>query len=97
VKEVKRGTPAYDAGVNVGDEILGIDDYRVPPEGLEGRLKVYLPGAKVSLLVARRDLLVRLSVTLGEKPKATWKLEARPDATPVQKAHLAAWLEGKTG
>jgi predicted metalloprotease with PDZ domain len=95
VTGVKRGTPAYDAGVNVGDEILAIDDYRVPSEGLEGRLKFYRPGEKASLLVARRDLLVRLPVTLGEKPKAAWKLEARPDATPAQKAHLEAWLEGK--
>ncbi len=35
VTQVKRGTPAYEAGVNVGDEILAIDEYRVPPEGLE--------------------------------------------------------------
>ncbi len=95
VTGVKRGTPAYDAGVNVGDEILAIDDYRVPSEGLEGRLKFYRPGEKASLLVARRDLLVRLPVTLGEKPKAAWKLEARPDATPAQKGHLEAWLAGK--
>ena len=81
--------------MNVGDEILAIDDFRVPPEGLEGRLKFYRPGEKASLLVARRDLLIRLPVTFGAKPKDTWKLEARPDATPDQKAHLAAWLEGK--
>ncbi|HSU84642.1 MAG TPA: PDZ domain-containing protein, partial [Thermoanaerobaculia bacterium] len=97
VTAVKRGTPAYDAGVNVGDEILAIDDYRVPPEGLEGRLKFYRPGEKAALLVARRDRLTRLPVTFGEKPKERWKLEARPDATPEQKAHLAAWLVGKAG
>lgn len=97
VTAVKRGTPAYDAGVNVGDEILAIDDYRVPPDGLEGRLKAYRPGEKATLLVARRERLTRLPVTFGEKPKDRWKLEARPDATPAQKAHLAAWLEGKAG
>ena len=97
VSTVKRGTPAYDAGVNAGDEVLAIDDYRVPPDGLEGRLKSYRPGEKVSLLVARRDRLVRLPVTFGEKPKPRWKLEPRPDATADQKAHLAAWLEGKSG
>jgi predicted metalloprotease with PDZ domain len=97
VTAVKRGTPAYDAGVNVGDELLAIDDFRVPAEGLEGRLKVYRPGEKATLLVARRDRLTRLPVTFGEKPKESWKLEARPGATPEQKAHLAAWLEGKAG
>ncbi len=97
VTAVKRGTPAYDAGVNVGDEILAIDDYRVPPDGLEGRLKDYRPGEKATLLVARRELLTRLPVTFGEKPKDRWKLEVLPNATPAQKAHLAAWLEGKAG
>ena len=89
---VKRGTPAYEAGVNVGDEILAIDDYRVPPDGIENRLKAYRPGEKATLLVARRERLTRLPVTFGEKPKTRWKLEARPDATEEQKARLAAWL-----
>ncbi len=92
VTQVKRGTPAYEAGVNVDDEILALDDYRVSPDGIENRLKAYRPGEKATLLVARRERLTRLSVTFGEKPKNRWKLEARPDATGEQKARLAAWL-----
>lgn len=92
VTQVKRSTPAYEAGVNVEDEILAIDDYRVPPDGIESRLKSYRPGEKAILLVARRERLTRLPVTFGEKPKNRWKLEARPDATREQKARLAAWL-----
>ncbi len=92
VTQVKRGTPAYEAGVNVDDEILAIDEYRVPPDGIEGRLKAYRPGEKATLLVARRERLARLPVTFGEKPKNRWKLEARPDATQEQKARLTAWL-----
>jgi len=92
VTGVKRGTPAYEAGVNVGDEILAIGDDRVPPEGLEARLKFYRPGEKASLLVARRDRLTRLPFTFGKKPPARWKLEVLPDATDEQKARLAAWL-----
>ncbi|HKI03495.1 MAG TPA: PDZ domain-containing protein [Thermoanaerobaculia bacterium] len=95
VTEVKRGTPAHEAGVNVDDEILAIGDYRVPPAGLADRLKAYQPGEKDSLLVARRDRLTRLPVTFGEKPRIRWKLEMRPDATGEQKAHLAAWLADK--
>jgi len=95
VTVVKRGTPAYEAGVNVGDEILAIDDYRVPPDGLEARLKAYRPEEKATLLVARRERLTRLPVTFGRKPPARWTLEVLPDATADQKAHLAAWLDGK--
>jgi predicted metalloprotease with PDZ domain len=92
VTQVKRGTPAYEAGVNVDDEILAIDDYRVLPDGIENRLKAYRPGEQATLLVARRERLTRLPITVGEKPENRWKLEARPDATEEQKARLAAWL-----
>lgn len=95
VTVVKRGTPAAEAGVNVGDEILALGDYRIPPEGLDDRLKAYRPGEKSTLLVARRERLVALPVTLGEKPRNLWKLEPSPKATPEQKARLTAWLSGK--
>ncbi|HYU30727.1 MAG TPA: PDZ domain-containing protein [Thermoanaerobaculia bacterium] len=92
VKEVKRGTPAYEAGLNVDDEIVGLGDYRVTPEHWKDRLKVYRPGETVEILVARRDRLVRLPVTFAARPKTRWKLAVDPKATPEQKAHLDAWL-----
>jgi predicted metalloprotease with PDZ domain len=92
VENVPRGTPAYAAGVNPGDEILAIDDFRVLPGFLYARLGDYRPGRKVMLLVSRRDQLKRLEVTLGEEPADRWTLQARPDATPQQRAHLMKWL-----
>jgi len=94
VTEVKRGTPAYQAGVNAGDEILAIGDYRVPPDAWTERLKAFRPGERATLLLARRERLTRLPVTFGEKPARRWKLEVDPKATAEQKAHLAAWLRG---
>jgi hypothetical protein len=46
----------------------------------------------VTLLVARRDDLKRLTVTLGAEPPDLWTLGVRPNATPEQRAHLSAWL-----
>jgi predicted metalloprotease with PDZ domain len=91
VTQVRRGTPAHQAGVNVDDEILAIDDFRVRADGLDRRLEQYAPGRAVTLLVARRDELLRLPVTLGREPLDTWRLEARPDATAEQQAHRKAW------
>ena len=92
VTVVRRGTAGYQAGINAGDEILAIDDYRVPPEGFKERLKAYRPGDKATFLVARRERLTRLPVIFGEKPPRKWKLEPDPKATPEQKQHLADWL-----
>jgi predicted metalloprotease with PDZ domain len=90
---VRRGTPAYDAGLNVDDEILAIDEVRVRADGLNNRLDQYRPGDRVRVLVARRDRLTTIDVTLGVDPGRAWRLELRSDATNEQKEHLATWLE----
>ena len=95
VSEVRRLTPAYDAGLSVDDEILGIDDYRVRAEQLDLRLGDYKAGDTVSLLIARRDQLMRLDVTLGKEPGRRWQLEADPKASDAQKQHLKAWMESR--
>jgi len=89
---VRRGTPALEAGLNVDDEVLALDDVRVRPEGLAARLELYKPGDKVSLLVARRDKIIRLDATLGADPGRPWRLELVPNPSDSQKQHLAAWL-----
>ena len=58
VSLVRRGTPAYEAGVNVDDEILALGEYRVRPDGWEARLEAYRPGDRVTLLVARRERIM---------------------------------------
>lgn len=91
VSRLPRATPAFDAGLDVDDEIIAIDDYRLRPEQLSARLDNYRPGDKVSLLVSRRDKILRLELTFGEETRK-WQLELKPDATAAQKRHLDDWL-----
>ncbi len=92
VSQVRRGTPAYDAGVNVDDEILAIDGVRVRADGLTTRMDQYQVGDTVRLLVARRDRLTTLDVTLAADPGRPRRLQVQPQQTAEQKAHLEAWL-----
>jgi predicted metalloprotease with PDZ domain len=92
VSQVRRGTVAHEAGMNVDDEIIAIDDFRVRPDQLDARMEQYVPGERVSLLVARRDRLVRLDLTLGLEPLKSWQLEMDPSGTPAQRALLDSWL-----
>jgi len=95
ITSVRRGTPGIDAGLNVDDEIIAIDDVRVRADGLAARLDQYKPGDKISLLVARRDRLMKIDVTLGPEPGRAWRLEPLPNATAEQTAHLNALMDGK--
>jgi predicted metalloprotease with PDZ domain len=93
VTQVRRDTPALAAGLNVDDEILAIDDYRVRADRLDNRLDQYRPGDKVTLLVARREQLLRLEVTFGTEPPRAWRLEVNPSATDVQQSSRGRWLK----
>ncbi len=90
VRQIRAGTPAESGGLNVGDELLATDGFRVRPGGLDTRLTEYRPGAKVALMVSRRGRIVTLEVTLGTKPPASWKLETDDD--PGSVAARISWL-----
>ena len=91
MKTVPRETPAYDTGLSAEDEIVAIDDFRVRPDQITQRLENYKPGDQVTILVSRRERLMRIPLTLGEEPKK-WQLEIRTDATEAQKRNLEKWL-----
>ena len=96
ITRVATASPAHTAGLNVDDEILAIGDFRVRADQLAAHLGYYKPGEKVSVLIARRDKLERLEVTLGNDQPTEWQIEVRPDATAEQKQHLEAWLTGRS-
>jgi predicted metalloprotease with PDZ domain len=92
VAGVPRGTPAFDAGLNAGDEVLAIDGFRVTFDDLEARLATTRPGDTVRLLVSRLGEVRPIEATLSAEPGVRWIVAALPAATAEQKSHLAAWL-----
>ena len=92
VTQVRRDTPALAAGLNVDDEILAIDDYRVRADRLDNRLEQYRSGDKAVFLVARREQLLRLELTFGTEPARAWRLEVNPSATEAQQSSRGRWL-----
>jgi predicted metalloprotease with PDZ domain len=95
VSAVHRGTPAAAAGLSAGDELLAIDGFRLPPDGLAERLAAYRPGRPATLLVARRKRLQELAVRFGAEPSRKWRLAVDPEAGPGPVAQRAAWLAGR--
>ncbi|HSP15019.1 MAG TPA: PDZ domain-containing protein [Thermoanaerobaculia bacterium] len=92
ITQVKRGTPAFDAGLNVDDEIVALDDYRVPPDGFDTRLQQYRAGDEATLTVARRGKLTPLRVKFGEEPENVWRLRTLEKPAPGQAEQFKKWL-----
>ncbi len=93
VTRVSRGTPAAAAGINVGDEILAMNGFRVRADQLTARLEQYQPGDEVALLVARRDELLTIDAVFGAEPPQRWRLEVSPTATEMQQQQRDRWLQ----
>ena len=95
ISQIRRETPGWNAGFNVEDEILAINDDRVLPSQWKTRLQQYQAGERISILVSRRERLRRLAITLAEEPPDCWKLEPHPNASEAQHARRTAWLNGR--
>lgn len=92
VAQVRSDGPAFLAGLNVDDEIVGVDEMRVRADRFDGRLAQYNAGDRVTLLIVRRDQLMRVPVTLAAEPGRRWRLEPLPSQTEPQRRHLSSWL-----
>jgi predicted metalloprotease with PDZ domain len=93
VTQVGRQAPATPESLNADDEILAIEDRRVRADALARRLDSFKPGDRISVLVARRDQLLRLQVVLETSPPYEWELAADPAATETQRMRRSAWLK----
>ncbi|MFY0569313.1 M61 family metallopeptidase [Archangium lansingense] len=92
IATVLEGSPAQEAGLYVDDELVALDGWKVDAAGLLSRSEDKSPGDTVRLTVFRRDRLVDVTVTLGQKPSDAVWLARVEKPTDAQKAAYQAWL-----
>jgi predicted metalloprotease with PDZ domain len=93
VMSVTAGSPAYDAGVDVGDEVVALNGLRIRTSDLPDRLADYKPGDKVKLTVFRRDHLREFEITLRLQDVPSYKVTRVELPTPLQKSIFESWLK----
>ena len=92
VRRVYAGSPAYEQGLNAGDQIVAVDNMRVTRDFLNTRLAEKKPGDLVNLTIFRFDDLSTLLIKLGARRDGTYRLVPMPNATPAQKEIYRSWL-----
>lgn len=89
---VYAGSPAEQAGLAPGDEVVALDDVRLTTATFDQRLREYHPGDRVTVTVFRRDELMRFKVRLAEAPVDTAWLSMIGDCDEAAAARRKAWL-----
>lgn len=91
ISSVRRGSAAYNDGLNVGDEIISVDDIRVGDDLLR-LISGRDAGETVKVRVNRAGFLREIPVTLTQNPLLSYRLEPVANPTSAQKALYNKWL-----
>lgn len=92
VRRVYAGAPAYDQGLNAGDQIVALNNMRASREFFEARLAEKRPGDLVTLTIFRSDDLSMLPLKLGGRAAAPYRIVPVESASDEQKRIYQSWL-----
>ena len=92
VTELRRGSPAAEAGMMLDDQIIAINDVPVSQGELVAALAKIGAGNKARITIARRGIARALDVTLAADPAQAWSVAARSNSTAAQTQHRDRWL-----
>jgi predicted metalloprotease with PDZ domain len=92
VERVYAGSPAYEQGLNFGDQIVALDNLRVTRDFFNARLAEKKPGDLINLTIFRFDDLSTLLIKLGPGREGTFRITPLTTQTEVQKKIYRDWL-----
>ena len=92
ISAISADTPAYDQGLNVYDEIIGLDGFRVNPDSVAARIEEKAPGTRVEITISRAEKLRTIPVVLAEKKAAETKITRVSEPSGEQKQLYESWL-----
>jgi predicted metalloprotease with PDZ domain len=92
VKKVFAGTPAYEQGVNAGDQIVALNNMRANKEFAEARLAEKRPGDLLTLTIFRADDLSTLLVKLGGRMDSVYRIVPLENPGNEQRRVYQSWL-----
>jgi predicted metalloprotease with PDZ domain len=95
IRTIPAGTPAYEQGLNTGDQIVAIDGYRASQAFLQTYLADKKPGNKVKLSIFRFDKLQDMDFTLGSDTRADYEFEPVANPTAQQRRLYQQYLGGE--
>ena len=95
VSNVIAGLPAYESGLNTGDELAAIDGKRLSATNVGGVLNNLRAGQRVTLIYFRRERLMTLELTAAVRSFDRYTVSEVKDAGDSLKALRKAWLGEK--
>lgn len=95
IRSIPAGTPAYDQGLNTGDQIVAIDGYRASQSFLLSYINERKPGDRVRLTVFRFDKLRDFDFLLGANSRREYRMTEVESPSDEQHRLYADYLKSE--
>lgn len=93
INNVTAGGSGYESGLNVNDEIIAVNNYRVDNAGMNKLVGVLDIGDEAEFLISRDNVLRTIKVKMTGNPMHEYKITALPSPTEEQLLLQKKWLE----
>ena len=92
IYQVIDNSSAFKAGLNVGDEIIGINEFGFDQQKLDFFSNMYPEGSEVSFLILRNNLLKTIDVEIPASTQEKIQIELSKDLSDEQQKRLDKFL-----
>ena len=92
ITRVVKGSCAYDAGLNAGDELVALNGSKVRASDVNKRIKQMKAGDTVTVTVFRENLLRNFSFSLRNAPTYEYTVQKVKKPSSLQKSIYESWL-----
>ncbi len=92
ISDIKSGSPGYEGGLNFGDELLAINDYRVDVNNIQSILSEFRINEKIDVLFSRDGLIMKREIEVQRDPSVAYTYEVLDNLTRQQKMVFDTWL-----
>jgi len=91
ITSVVESSPAWEAGLNVHDEVIAIDGFRVKSTKPD-YFREKVPGDRIIWTVSRNGIIKEIHLTVGFKPTEITDLRQTEEPSEAQKLVFEKWL-----
>ena len=96
VTSIVRNSPAWTAGINVNDELIAMDQYRIGDD-LNKVISMKAPGDKVTILLNRNGYMKSIALTLVNTPYVKYTLNKSSAVSEQKSNNYKKWLRLAAG
>ena len=92
MKKIRSGGPAASIDLNVNDELIALNGFRLTPENFKNLFELQTIGTAAELTTARNGIMRAVSITPNMPPPNEYKIVKTEHPTTIQKYLYKSWL-----